>query len=71
MKKLKENVSLQQAAIVFDNPNSTHAQVKEAGVVNVKEQDAKMPPLFLKMKKLKLILMMSYSQSKRKIKHEI
>ena len=31
MKQLKENVSLQQAAIVFDNPNSTHLQVKEAG----------------------------------------
>ena len=40
-------------------------------VVNVEEQDAKMPLLFLKMKKLKLIMMMSYSQSKRKIEHEI
>ena len=31
IKKLKENIRLQQAAIVFNNPNSTHAQVQEAG----------------------------------------
>ena len=31
IRKLKENIILQQAAIVFDNPNSTHAQVQEAG----------------------------------------
>lgn len=31
MKKLKENAQLQQAALVFDNPNSNHDQVREAG----------------------------------------
>ena len=29
--KLKENTQLQQAALVFDNPNSNHDQVREAG----------------------------------------
>ena len=31
LKKLKENTQLQQAALVFDNPNSNHDQVREAG----------------------------------------
>ena len=31
LKKLKENTRLQQAALVFDNPNSNHDQVREAG----------------------------------------
>ena len=30
-KKLKENTQLQQAALVFDNPDSNHDQVREAG----------------------------------------
>ena len=31
MKKFKENVELQRPAVVFDGPNSTQAQVQEAG----------------------------------------
>ena len=31
LKKFKENVELQKAAVVFDGPNSTQAQVQEAG----------------------------------------
>ena len=31
LKKLKSNVTLQQAALVFHNPMSTHTQVQEAG----------------------------------------
>ena len=30
-KKFRENVSLQQAAVIFDNPNSTLSQVEQAG----------------------------------------
>ena len=31
IKKFRENKSLQQAAIVFDNPNATQAQMDHAG----------------------------------------
>ena len=31
IKKFRENKSLQQAAIVFDNPNATQAQIDHAG----------------------------------------
>ena len=31
LKMLKENVQLQQAALVFDNPRSNHNQIEEAG----------------------------------------
>ena len=31
IKKFKDNKSLQQAAIVFDNPNATQAQIDHAG----------------------------------------
>ena len=31
MKKFKENKSLQQAAIAFDNPNATQTQIDHAG----------------------------------------
>ena len=31
VKKFKDNVSLQQAATIFNDPNSTHSQVQDAG----------------------------------------
>ena len=31
LKKFKDNVALQQAALIFDNPNSTPAQIDQAG----------------------------------------
>ena len=31
LKKFKDSVSLQQAAIIFNDPNSTHSQVQDAG----------------------------------------
>ena len=31
MKKFKDSVSLQQAAIIFNDPNSTPSQVQDAG----------------------------------------
>ena len=31
LKKFMDNVSLQQAAIIFNDPNSTHSQVQDAG----------------------------------------
>ena len=31
LKKFKDNVGLRQAAIIFNDPNSTHSQVQDAG----------------------------------------
>ena len=40
LKKLKNNITLQQAALVFHNPMSTHTQVQEAGVAIYNEKNS-------------------------------